>query len=171
MPRYAAFLRGVSPVNASMADLKRSVERAGFTNVRTLLSSGNVVFDAPGSSAGAIAGKLESAISRDLKRTFLTIVRPVNHLKRILEADPFAGFRLPADAKKIVTFLQEPHRGDLPLPIQQDGVQILAVSGLEVFTVYERSPKGPVFMTMIEKTFGTSQTTRTWDTIKKCAAA
>ncbi len=30
---------------------------------------------------------------------------------------------------------------------------------------------GAVFMRLIEKTFGTSVTTRTWDTIKKRAAA
>jgi hypothetical protein len=32
-----------------------------------------------------------------------------------------------------------------------------------------RSPKGPVFMTLIEKTFGKEVTTRTWDTVKKAA--
>jgi hypothetical protein len=38
-----------------------------------------------------------------------------------------------------------------------------------VFTDYVRSPKGPVFMTLIEKTFGKEATTRTWDTISKVA--
>jgi hypothetical protein len=33
------------------------------------------------------------------------------------------------------------------------------------------NPRGAVFMTLIEKTFGDKVTTRTWDTIKKCAAA
>ncbi len=42
MKRYAAFLRGVSPMNAKMPELKRAFEAAGFQAVRTLLSSGNV---------------------------------------------------------------------------------------------------------------------------------
>ena len=46
MPRYAAFLRGVSPMNAKMPDLKAAFEAAGFTDVKTLLSSGNLVFTA-----------------------------------------------------------------------------------------------------------------------------
>ena len=50
MPRYVAFLRGVSPMNCKMPELKRSFEDAGFSNVRTLLSSGNVAFDARASS-------------------------------------------------------------------------------------------------------------------------
>ena len=46
MPRYVAFLRGVSPMNAKMAELKRCFEHAGFEEVKTVLSSGNVVFTA-----------------------------------------------------------------------------------------------------------------------------
>jgi uncharacterized protein (DUF1697 family) len=42
MTLYAAFLRGVSPMNAKMPELKKCFEDAGFSEVRTLLSSGNV---------------------------------------------------------------------------------------------------------------------------------
>jgi len=38
-----------------------------------------------------------------------------------------------------------------------------------VFSTYLPNPKGPVFMTLIEKTFGKDVTTRTWDTIAKVA--
>ena len=41
MPRYAAFLRGVTPMNAKMPALKTAFEAAGFTDVRTRLSVGN----------------------------------------------------------------------------------------------------------------------------------
>ena len=41
----------------------------------------------------------------------------------------------------------------------------------EIFSAYVPGPKGPVFMALIEKTFGTDLTTRTWDTVRKCAAA
>ena len=44
MPRHVALLRGVSPVDAKMPELKRRFEAAGFSNVRTILSSGNVAF-------------------------------------------------------------------------------------------------------------------------------
>lgn len=46
MSRYVAFLRGVSPANAKMTDLKVCFEKMGFTNVGTVLSSGNFVFNA-----------------------------------------------------------------------------------------------------------------------------
>jgi hypothetical protein len=45
------------------------------------------------------------------------------------------------------------------------------MNGTEVFSAYVPSPRGPVFMTLIEKTFGTEVTTRTWDTVRKCVSA
>ena len=41
--------------------------------------------------------------------------------------------------------------------------------GREIFSDYTRTPKGPVFMTLIEKTFGKDVTTRTWETVTKVA--
>ena len=62
--RYAAFLRGVMPVNASMPDLKRTFEAAGFTEVATLLSSGNVVFTAPAASPASLERRAEAAMTK-----------------------------------------------------------------------------------------------------------
>ncbi len=70
-----------------------------------------------------------------------------------------------------VTFLREPGHAKLELPIELDGARILAVHDREIYTAYVPSPRGAVFMGLIEKTFGTNVTTRTWDTVRKCAAA
>lgn len=169
--RYVAFLRGVSPMNAKMPELKRCFEAAGFSDVKTLLSSGNVVFDATSRSAEAIARKAEAAMTKGLGRSFLTIVRAVTALEEMIAADTFARFKLPAGAKRVVTFLPEPRKPKEKLPIELDGARILAVDGCEVFSAYVPGPKGPVFMTLIEKTFGKDVTTRTWDTVQKCVRA
>ena len=171
MPRYVAFLRAVSPMNAKMPELKRSFEAAGFTGVRTVLSSGNVVFDSRAMREDTLERKAESAMAKALGRTFLTIVRRVDFLREVLDSDPYAAFRLPPNAKRVVTFLRTPHEAGLSLPLEVDGARILAVQGREIFTTYVPSPRGAVFMTLIEKTFGTSVTTRTWDTVKRCARA
>lgn len=47
--------------------------------------------------------------------------------------------------------------------------RILAVRGREIFTTYVPDPKGPDFMTLIERTFGKELTTRTWETVTKVA--
>lgn len=171
MPRYAAFLRGISPMNAKMPELRRAFEIAGFNEVRTVLASGNVLFDARKQSEEALARKAEEAMTQHLGRSFRTIVRSVDALRELLEADAFASFRLPPEAKRVITFLREPPGKKLALPIERDGARILAISGREACTAYVPNPRGPVFMTLLEKTFGTDITTRTWKTVEKCANA
>jgi uncharacterized protein (DUF1697 family) len=113
---------------------------------------------------------LEAAVKKHLGRTFLTIVRPVDALRALIEADPFRAFRLSSAHKRVVTFLRSDRpQAKLALPIELDGARILHAEGAEVFTAYEPGPRGPVFMTLIEKTFGQDLTTRTWDTVKKAA--
>jgi uncharacterized protein (DUF1697 family) len=164
MPRYAALLRGVSPTNAKMPELKLAVEKLGYRNVKTLLSSGNIVFDAPKSSNAALEKKVEAATG------FLTIVRSIEELQALIDSDPFKGVRLRPDSKRIVTFLRESPVG-LKLPIEQDEARVLKLDGNHLFTVYAPTPKGPVFMKLIETAAGKVQTTRTWDTVQKIASS
>lgn len=157
------------PTNAKMPDLKRAFEAAGFTDVKTLLASGNLVFTARSASEAALQQKAEAAMTETLGRSFLTIVRPVDALRAMLASDPYEAFRLPPDVKRIVTFLREPPPSKLALPAEVHGARILAINGSNVLSAYARTPKGPVFMTLIEKTFGAEQTTRTWQTVTKVA--
>src|SRR5262245_32969685 len=167
--RYAAFLRGVMPTNAKMSDLKRSFELAGFTDVRTILSSGNVVFSAPAATESALERKAEASMKKHMGKEFLTIVRPVDALRAILASDPYASFTLKPGSKRIVTFLRATLRAKLALPVELHGSRILLVKGRQVFSAYVRTPRGPVFMVLIEKTLGRDVTTRTWETIEKVA--
>ncbi|HEX7336325.1 MAG TPA: DUF1697 domain-containing protein, partial [Gemmatimonadales bacterium] len=127
MPRYAAFLRGVMPTNARMPDLKQAFEVAGFTDVRTVLSSGNLVFSARTTSEADLQQRAEAAMAKHLGRTFLTLVRPIDGLRQMLASEPHQRFPLPVDAKRIVTFLREPPPSKLKLPIEAGGVRILAI--------------------------------------------
>ncbi len=169
MPRYAAFLRGVMPTNARMADLRSCFTAAGFTGVETVLSSGNVVFDARAASPSSLERRAEAAMSAGLGRSFLTIVRPLDALRTIVASDPYHGHRLAPGSKRIVTFLRRPPTSKIILPVEQDGARILRVEGGEVFSAYERTPRGPVFMTLIQRMFGDEQTSRTWETVQKVA--
>jgi uncharacterized protein (DUF1697 family) len=171
MARYVAFLRGVSPVNAKMPELVRCFEAAGFTGVKTVLASGNVMFDARAAAEARLERAAQAAMQETLGRTFHTLVRATDVLQDLLAADPYRKFRVAPNAKKVVTFLRAPPAGKVTLPVEADGACILGMIGREVFTTYLPTPRGPVFMTLIEKTFGTEVTTRTWDTVRKCAAA
>ncbi len=94
MPRYAAFLRGVSPMNAKMPELKQAFESAGFTDVKTILASGNVAFNARATSEPSLQRNAEGAMLERLGQAFLTIVRPMDMLGEMLASDPYRAFRL-----------------------------------------------------------------------------
>ena len=171
MTRYVALLRGVSPQNAKSADLVRAFESAGLTKVRTVLSSGNVVFDSRTSSEARLTRQIEDALQQSLGRSFRTILRTRAFLQELLDADPFAAHAVPEGAKRVVSFLPDVSTPRMALPLSADGAFVLQQAGREVFTAYVPSEKGPVFMQLIEKAFGSEVTTRTWDTVRKCSVA
>jgi uncharacterized protein (DUF1697 family) len=113
----------------------------------------------------------EAAMKERLGQAFLTIVRPVDMLREMLASDPYRAFRLNASAKRIVTFLRDEPKAKITLPLELDGARLLSLSGRELFSAYVAGPKGPVFMSLIEKTFGKELTTRTWDSVAKVARA
>jgi uncharacterized protein (DUF1697 family) len=158
-------------MNAKMPQLKACFESARFTEVRTLLSSGNVVFNARSSSPSALERRAEKAMQTELGRSFDTFVRPASLLQELVESEPFAAFKLPSTAKPVITFLRHPTELSLSLPIERDDAIILKVTGTEVLSAYVPGPKGPVFMALLERTFGKSITTRTLETVRKCASA
>jgi uncharacterized protein (DUF1697 family) len=165
--RYAAFLRGVMPTNAKMPELKRCFEAVGFTDVKTVLASGNVVFTARAETEAALQRKIEDGMEQHLGRRFLTIVRSLDALRAMVDADPYADFKLAPNAKRIVTFLRDAPASKPRLPIEHDGARLLCATDGDVFGAYVPSPRGPVFMTLILKQLGDGTTTRTWDTVKK----
>ena len=171
MPRYVAFLRGVSPTNLKMSDLKRALESAGFTGVATLLSSGNVAFDTQVRSVAAIERTIEAALRSKTARDFYTIVRLEASLLELVETNPFSSFGLEKDAKRFVVLSRNLLSPKQKLPIEKDGAQILVAHDREAFGAYVPSPKGPVFMELIKQCFGSEVTTRTWDTISRCSKA
>ena len=63
MTRYAVFLRGVNVggVTLKMADVAKTLSDAGFTNVKTILASGNVLLDST-SSLDDVRAKAQAAL-------------------------------------------------------------------------------------------------------------
>ena len=157
------------PTNCKMPELRNAFEGAGFSEVATVLGSGNVVFDAKAASNAALEKKAEAAMQKRLGRAFMAFVRPIAELEKMLASDPYKGVRLDGQAKRIVTFVRAAPAAKLKLPIEQDLAIIARIQDGAVFSAYWPNPKGPVFMALIRKTFGEEQTTRTWQTIEKVA--
>src|SRR2546427_3007482 len=110
-------------MNAKMPELKQAFESPGFTDVKTILSSGNVVFSARRASETSLERKAEAATMQRLGHAFLTFVRPLDALREMLASDPYRGVRLNPAARRIVTFLRDNPTSKLALPIELDGAR------------------------------------------------
>jgi uncharacterized protein (DUF1697 family) len=152
-------------MNAKMPDLKKAFESAGFEEVVTVASSGNVVFNAAPSPEAKLERAAQAAMKKRLGASFDTFVRSLDDLHDMIESEPHSRFEIASNAKRIVTFLREPPDTKPKLPIELDGARILSLKGREVFSAYVVGPRGPVFMTLLERTFGKEITTRTWDAV------
>jgi uncharacterized protein (DUF1697 family) len=169
MAMQAAFLRGVMATVVKNAELVRAFEAAGFTKVRTLLASGNVVFDARAASSAALEKKIEAAMQSELGRVFAPVVRSREELEELIAADSFAEFDVPPGAKRVVSFFREKPKPMIALPVTKERATVHGIRGRHAFTSYLRGPSSPVFMVLIERAFGRSVTTRTWETVLKVA--
>src|SRR4029077_10069090 len=102
-----ALLRGINVGRAKrlgMVELREVVESLGHTNVRTLLNSGNVVFDAKRGSLPAIARSLEAAIQTRFGFAAPVIVVTAAEVDAIVRANPLT--RAPDDPSRyLVAFL------------------------------------------------------------------
>jgi hypothetical protein len=154
-------------MNAGMPELKLCFEAAGFSSTNVAVSE-NVVFDARSAST-ALERRAEQAMHAELGHSFGTFVL-ARYLRDLIEADPFAEFDLAPGASGSPS----PQSGgaEIALPIERDGASIIKASAAGVFSAYLPDPKkGPVFMTLLERSFGKDITTRTLDTVIKCARA
>ncbi len=73
-----------------MIALKQSCEAAGFGRVRTVLASGNAVFDAL-MDARAVKAALEARLLGQLGRPVGVLIRTADEMAAIVAHNPFAG--------------------------------------------------------------------------------
>lgn len=175
MTRHLALLRGVNLGQRSVksAELQQAFADMGFSAVKTLLASGNVLFDAP--PAEVSQTKIEAALEARFGFAIGTVLRTREALRALVARDPFGGRREDEDTKLHVTFLAEPVARTLPLPCAVEGdFEVVHVTDGEIFIVAHRMPSGRfgAGMDQVWKHFGQRQlwTSRNYNTVLKAAA-
>lgn len=175
MTRYAAFLRGVNLGKRTVksADLKSAFEAMGFTEVKTLLASGNVLFDARASKG--LKEKIEAGLKSRFGFEVGTVLRSVDELKAMVRSDPFKGLTESEAAKLHVTLSAEPLPAGFKFPGIKDDFDIPRIDPREIFIIAYRKPDGTYLggsAIDLEKGIPKKQlvTSRNWNTILKAIA-
>jgi len=177
MTSYVAFLRGINVggnKTISMASLGQAFESLGLQNVKTLLASGNVLFEARAADARALTKTAEQKIKQTFGLEVSVVLRTRRALQRLLNAEPFKDTTVTAQTRLFVTFLSDKPKTALKIPYQSPdkSFRILCLIGRNLCSVLTLGPqwsKNLRQMDILEKGFGKRITTRTWNTVQKCA--
>jgi uncharacterized protein (DUF1697 family) len=171
---YVALLRGINVGTAkriSMADLRALVEGLGYSNVRTMLNSGNVVFTANATSSDAVAAKIEKEIVKKLGISSRVTVLTGDEIVTIIKENPLLDV---ADnhSRLLISVITNP--ADMaklkPLAKQDWGKEAIAI-GKRV--LYQWSPDGILaskFPIAVGRVVGEAVTSRNWATMMKLHA-
>ena len=173
MTEFAAFLRGVNLGKRTVrsADLLAAFADMGFGSAKTLLASGNVLFETD--DAPDLAARIEQGLEQRFGFDIGTVLRSRGQLREMVASDPFRGKTEHADLKLYVTLLATPDAGLLALPCGVPGdFEVVRVTASEIFHEAYRQPSGRygAGATLIGKPFkNVLWTNRNWNTIVKAA--
>jgi uncharacterized protein (DUF1697 family) len=173
MTVHIALLRAINVAGkntVSMAGLRDLFAGLGFTNVQTLLQSGNVVFESEDESDAELERLLENETETRLGLRTDYLVRSAAEWQDIIAANPF-----PEKAKRdpghllLVALKKRPEAGDVEaLRVAISGPERIAAAGRELYVVYpEGVGRSKLTNVLIEKKLGSRGTGRNWNTVLK----
>lgn len=178
MADYVAFLRAINVGGHNlvpMQELRKAFTSLRFKNVRTLLASGNVLFEAPKAGTAVLERRIETKLLKTFGREIGVLLRSREHLELLGASQPFKGILVTPQTKFYVTFLSEKPVKSLQVRYESPGgdFTILRASTSEVFSVLTVSPNAGStdLMKILEKRFGLRITTRNWQTIVRVLKA
>ena len=178
MSTRVALIRGINVgrnKRVAMADLRALLADLGYTDVRTLLQSGNAVFTVPGSAGGtaAVAATIERALTDQLSVTARVLVRTPAELAAAIDADPF-GERATEGSKHFLGFLADPPSAATVAAVPQLGPDPDTAPDEARFAgghLYLWCPNGISKSTLWtvdwDRNLGTAVTMRNWNTVTK----
>jgi uncharacterized protein (DUF1697 family) len=175
MTRYAVLLRGINVggnKKIAMADLRTLLTGLGFTDVATLLQSGNAVFTSPVKDTAKLAAQIEQAIADQFGMQVSCLIRTGPQLRRVIAADPFGEIATNPSRYMVIFLSGEPD------PAWLKGIDASAYAPDEFrlgkHEIYLWLPKGAadskLSLALMSKKSGVISSARNWNTVAKLAA-
>jgi len=172
--RSIALLRGINVGKAkrvAMADLRALFETLGFSNVRTLLNSGNVVFDSAKPLREDTAQKIEKAMAESLGVSARIMILSDAELETMIAENPLLDVMTEPSRFLVGVFNTPADRARIEPLIERDWKSEAFAAGQRA--AYLWCPHS-ILDSELGKTFGRALgdavTTRNWATMLKLQA-
>lgn len=179
MGTWVAFLRGINlgKRQVKMAELKACLEAAGFSDIKTVVASGNVRLSAEG-NAEAIKQKLEQAIEAQFSFPVGVVLRSEAELAEMLAGHPFGALDPKADVTRHVLMFDQKLPTGMTLADRPGHTEILRIDSRDIYIAGYRQPNGrytegveevlkPLYAKLGK---GGLDTMRNWNTMEKMLA-
>ena len=172
---HVALLRAINVGGTGivrMTELQKAFSGAGCRNVRTVIASGNVLFEADDLDAvrPGILKKVAAVMSGDPVIMFRTL----RELETLVRAAPFGALVEDRVVKLYVMFMAaKPARTPVfPLVQPKERLEAIGMRKRDVFIVSRRKPNGWYGFpgTWLERELGVAATARSWSTVTKLVA-
>jgi uncharacterized protein (DUF1697 family) len=175
MTKYVALIRGITPTNPNMSNekLRGVLEGLGLSNVRSVISSGNILFESLEKNSAKLERMIEKAFNKQLGITGITIVRSREELQELVDHNPFKDSPHNSKTYLTVTFFRSNPHLEFDLPYRPNGkaYEIIATYDHVLCSVVDlTAAKTPDMMAWLERRFGKEITTRTWKTVERILA-
>jgi len=173
MTKLVGLLRGINVGGhhkVPMAELKTLLNQLGCENVKTILNSGNILFETKKKDSAGLERIIEMALRDNFGFPIPVILIPHKQINELVNEDPFANVEIHKNIRLYVSFLKEPSTTKLKLPYSSNDKAFTIIGVRDKFIVSvldittSNTPKG---LEDLEKLFGKNITTRNWNTIEK----
>ncbi len=175
MTRHVAFLRGVNlgRRQTKSADLVKVFEGLGYSGVKTLIASGNVLFDTD--SPRGLQAAIEGALGKQFGFDIGVVLRSIDELRAMIAADPFGKVDAAADVARHVLMFAQPLKPKPKLADVPGDYEVARIDTRDIYFVVHKKPDGTYLgrsaLGEVDKLLAGAglSTMRNWNTIEKAA--
>ena len=173
MPIAISLLRGINVggrKKIKMADLRALYASLGFRNVRSLLQTGNVIFQTDETDLARVKERLETGIDAAFGFEVKVIMRSPAAFKTIFKRHLFTDEQLDEPRKIAVVFLPDAPSLEAVEDLRRSnsGREFIQADGSELFVFYtDGQARSKLDNSRIERALGLHSTARNWNTCNR----
>lgn len=173
MAVYIAFLRGINVgghKKIKMADLRASLEKKGFSEPKTYIQSGNLIFRSSKTSIEKLEDEIARIINQDFGFEVPVIIKTIDEIKYIIEHNPFEGSSKYDPKLFCVCLLNKaPLKHDIAqLKMKDFSPEIYSIQGKAIYLYPALGlAKSKMTLTIFENKLKVKATARNWRTMHK----
>ncbi|MER9344247.1 DUF1697 domain-containing protein [Mesorhizobium sp. M0601] len=154
-----------------MSDLKAMAEGLGLNNPRTLVATGNLVFEAQETDLAALEQRLEVTFAKTFGRHVDIIVRRADGWLRMSASNPFPAESAEAADQVAVRVMRAPVPAETAAALEAYAGkdEKLRIVGGDIWIVFSReTPSSRLLAAVSHKRLGIG-TSRNWNTVRRLA--